>query len=158
MKKQTLPRQSAHIVDLLTIMYKNVSKIPEKKKRKLVLLVLHQTKVLIVQLGNALDADPKIILSKNVPSHLKTARKDASLTNLRKNVIVRKTTATMTMTLKYTHIWHECLMMRRSSSRTIFLFFFSDLFETLFHKMVRKSTICALCLGRVCFLIVFTRP
>ena len=54
-------------------------KISEKKKRKLVLLVLSQTKIQIVQLGNALDADPKIILSQNVPSHLKTVIKDASL-------------------------------------------------------------------------------
>ena len=68
-------------------------------------------KIQIVQLGNALDADLKIILSQNVPSHLKTVRKDASLTNLRKRAIVQKITAMMTMTLKYTHLWHKCLMM-----------------------------------------------
>ena len=39
----------------------NVSKRSERKKRKLVLLVLHLTKIRIVQLGNALDADLKII-------------------------------------------------------------------------------------------------
>ena len=33
----------------------------------------------------------------------------------------------------------------------------SDLFKTFFHRMVSKSTICALCLGSVCFFIVFTR-
>ena len=74
-----MPRQSAHIVDFLTILWKNVSKIPEKKKRKLVLLVLRLTKMQMLQLGNALDADLKTILSQNVPSHLKTVRKDASL-------------------------------------------------------------------------------
>ena len=110
-KKQTLPRQSAHIVESITILWKNVSKRSEKKKRKLVLLVLRQTKIQIVQLGNSFDVDPKIILSQNVPNHLKTVRKDASLTNLRKREIVRKKIATMTMTLKYTHLWHECLMM-----------------------------------------------
>ena len=82
MKKQTLSRQSAHIVGLLTILWKNVSKIPEKKKRKLVLLVLRLTKNQIVQLLNALDADLKIILSQTVQSHLKIVRKDASLTNI----------------------------------------------------------------------------
>ena len=44
-----------------------------------------------------------------------------------------------------------------STSRTSFLFLFSDHFNTFFHRMVRKSTICALCLGRVWFIIVFTR-
>ena len=45
-------------------------------------------KIRIVQLGNALDADLKIILSQNFPIHLKRVRKDASLTNLRKKAIV----------------------------------------------------------------------
>ena len=84
MKKQTLPRQSAHIVDFLTILWKNVSKGSERKRRKLARLVLHLTKIRIVQHGNALDADLKIILSQNVPSHLKKVRKDAILTNLSK--------------------------------------------------------------------------
>ena len=34
MKKQALPRQSAHIVDFLTILCKNILKISEKKKEK----------------------------------------------------------------------------------------------------------------------------
>ena len=55
----------------------NVLKRSENKKRKLVLMILRQTKIPIVQLGNALDADPKIILSKNVPNHLKTAKINA---------------------------------------------------------------------------------
>ena len=52
MRKQTLPRQSADIVDLITILWENVSKISEKKKRKLVLLVLHLTKI---QIGGSKD-------------------------------------------------------------------------------------------------------
>ena len=87
-------------------------KISAKKKRKLVLMVLRLTKIQIVQLGNALDVDLKIILSQNVPSHLNRAKRNISRTNLRKKAIVRKTIATMKMTLKYTHLWHECLMMR----------------------------------------------
>ena len=61
MIRKTLPRQSAYIVNLITILWKNVSKRSERKKRKLVLLVLHLTKIRIVQHGNALDADLKII-------------------------------------------------------------------------------------------------
>ena len=53
--------------------------------------------------------------------------------------------------------WTIWIFVWKSTSRTSFLFFFSDLFKTFFHRMVRKSTICALCLGRVFFFIVFTR-
>ena len=119
MIRQNLSRQSAHIVDFLTILWENESKISEKIKRKLVLLVLRQTKIRIVQLGNALDADLKIILSQNVPSHLNTVRKDASLRNLRKKVIVRATTAMMKMTIGYMHLWHECLMMKNAKVKTM---------------------------------------
>ena len=87
--------------------FKNIRKEKEKARSAGTL----SKKKLIVQLGNDLDADLKIILSQSVPSHLKTVRKDASLTNLRKKVIVRATTVMMTMTIRYTHLWHECLMM-----------------------------------------------
>ena len=118
-RRQTLPRQSAHIVDLITILWKNVSKGSERKRRKLARLVLHLNKILIVQLGNALDADLKIILSQNVPSHLKTVRKDASLKNLRKKVIVHATTSMMTMTIRYMNLWHECLVMTKAKVKTM---------------------------------------
>ena len=75
MKKQTLPRQSSHIVDLLTILWEIFSKRSDKKNRKLVLLVLRQTKIQIVQLENALDAAPKIILLLNVQNHLKMEKR-----------------------------------------------------------------------------------
>ena len=39
----------------------NVTKRSERKRKKLARLVLHQTKIRIVQLGNALDADLKIV-------------------------------------------------------------------------------------------------
>ena len=76
-RKKPLSIESAHIVDFLTILWKNVSKRSENKNRKLVLLVLCLTKIRIVQLGNALDADPKIILLKNVPIQLKMAKRNA---------------------------------------------------------------------------------
>ena len=65
-------------MDFLTILWKKNSKISEKKKRKLVLLALRQTKIQIVQLGNALDADPKIILSQNVWSHLRRRKENVN--------------------------------------------------------------------------------
>ena len=72
--------------------------------------MFHLTEIRIVRLGDVIYADLNITLSQNVPSHLKTVRKDASMKNLRTKVIVCATTAMMTMTLKYMHIWHECLM------------------------------------------------
>ena len=65
---------------------------------------ISSNRIWIVRLGNALDADMKIISLKNVSIHLKTVRKDSSLTKLSKRAIVQKTTAMMTMTLKYTHL------------------------------------------------------
>ena len=47
-EKANSAKASAHIVDFLTILWKNVLKISEKKKRKLVLLVLRLTKFQIV--------------------------------------------------------------------------------------------------------------
>ena len=53
------------------------SKRSEKENRKLVLLVLCLTEIRIVQHRSALDADMKITLSQNFPSHLNKVRKDA---------------------------------------------------------------------------------
>ena len=119
MRRQTLPRQCAHIVDLITILWKNVSNRSERKRRKLARLVLHLTKIRIVQLGNPLDTDLKIIWSQNVPSHLKTVRKDASLKNPTKKVIVHATTAMMTTNLRYMNLWNECLLMTNAKVKTM---------------------------------------
>ena len=51
--------------------FKNIRKDKEKSR----LLVLCQTKIQIVQLGNALDADPKIILSQNVQIQPRTEKR-----------------------------------------------------------------------------------
>ena len=95
------------------------SKGSDRKRKNLARLVFHITKIRIFQIGNDLDADLKIIWSQNFPSHLKTVRKDAILKNLRKKVIVHTTTAMMTTTLKYTHIWHECLVMTNAKVSTM---------------------------------------
>ena len=64
--------------------FKNIRKEKEKARSA----GTSSKQIQIVQLVNALDADLKIILSQNVPNHLKTVRKDASLTKLRKREIV----------------------------------------------------------------------
>ena len=53
--------------------FKNI----RKEKEKACSAGTSSNKNSIVQLGNDLDADPKIILSKNAPSHLKTAKRNA---------------------------------------------------------------------------------
>ena len=50
--------------------FKNIRKEKEKARSA----GASSKKIQIVQLGNALDADPKIILSQNFPSHLKTEK------------------------------------------------------------------------------------
>ena len=44
-------------------------------------------------------------------------RKDASLKNQGKKVIMHATTAMMTMKLKYTHLWHEFLVMKKRENK-----------------------------------------
>ena len=53
-------------------------------------------------------------------------------------------------------IWTIWNFVWRSTSRKSFPFFFLIFLKHFFHRMVRKSTICALCLDRVCFFVVFT--
>ena len=95
------------------------SKGSERKTKKLAQLVFHITEIRIVRLGNVIDADLKIILSQNIPSHIKTVRKDASRYILMKKVIVNATTAKMTMTIRYTHLWHECLVMMNEKVKSM---------------------------------------
>ena len=52
--------------------------------------------------------DHLIVICPNPPKDSEKRRKSE---NPRKRVIVHVTTEMMTMTLKYTHIWHKCLMM-----------------------------------------------
>ena len=47
----------------------------------------------------------------NVPSHQKIVKNGESKYVLMKNVIVHATTEKITMTIRYTHLWHECLVM-----------------------------------------------
>ena len=64
-----------------------------------------------VCLGNTLDVDLNITLSQNVPSHQKIMKNGESKYILMKKLIVHATTAKITMTIRYTHLWHECLVM-----------------------------------------------
>ena len=60
MRGQNLSRQGAHIVDLLTILWKNVSKGLDRKRKNLARLVFHLTEIRIVWLGNVIDTDLNI--------------------------------------------------------------------------------------------------
>ena len=63
--------------------------------------MFHQIDKWNVRLENALDVDLKITLLQNVQSKY----------NLMKKVIVYATTAKITVTARYMHLWHECLAM-----------------------------------------------
>ena len=90
---------------------KNVSKGLDRKSRKLAQLMFHLTGIRNFCLINALYVDLRITWSQNVPSHQKIMRNDVSKYVLMKKLIVHATTAKMTMTIRYTHLWHECLVM-----------------------------------------------
>ena len=110
MKKQTLPRQSAHIVDFLTILWGNVLKISEKKNINLVLLVLHQKKNSDRPARKCFRCGSEDHLIAKCPKPPKDSEKRRKSDKSKKKVIVRKTTAMMTMTLNYTHLWHKYLL------------------------------------------------
>ena len=79
------------------------------KRKNLVRLMFHLTDIWNVRLGNALDVNLKITLLQNVPSHQKIIRNSKCKYVLMKKVIMHATTAKITMTIRYTHLWHECL-------------------------------------------------
>ena len=76
--------------------------------------MLHLTGIRNVHLGNALDVDLKIIWSQNVPSHQKIMKNGKSKYVLMKKVIVHAETAKIKMNIRYTHLWHECLVMTKT--------------------------------------------
>ena len=82
-------------------------------------LMFHLTEIWNVRLVNALDVDLKITLSQNVPSHQKIIRNGESKYFLMKKVIVHVTTEKITMTIRYTHLWHECLAMMNAKVKSI---------------------------------------
>ena len=55
--------------------------------------------------------DLKITLSQNVPSHHKIMINGEGKYVLMKRVIMHATTAKITMTIRYMHLWHICLAM-----------------------------------------------
>ena len=73
--------------------------------------MLHPINKWNVRLEKILDVYLKITRSQNVPSHQKIMKKGERKYVLMKKVIVHATTAKITMTRRYTHLWHECLAM-----------------------------------------------
>ena len=59
-REHTLSRQSAHFLEVIIILRKNVSKGLDRKRRKLARLIFHITGICNVRLGNALDVDLNI--------------------------------------------------------------------------------------------------
>ena len=76
--------------------------------------MFHLTENRNIRLRNALDVDLKITLSQNVPSHQKIMRNGEGKYVLIKKVIVHAATAKIAMTIRYTHLWHECLAMKNA--------------------------------------------
>ena len=75
--------------------------------------MFHPIDIRNVCLGNSLDVDQKITLSQNFPSHQKIMKNGESKYVLMKKVIVHATKAKITMTIRYTHLWHVCLAMTK---------------------------------------------
>ena len=91
-----------------------ISKGLYRKRRKLARLMFHRTGIRNVRLVNALDVDLNITWSQNVPIHQKIIKNGESKYVLIKKLIVHATTAKITMTIRYTHLWHEFLVMTNS--------------------------------------------
>ena len=51
------------------------------------------------------------LMEKNIRSHQKISRNGESKYGLMKKAIVNATTAKITMTKRYIHLWHICLVM-----------------------------------------------
>ena len=81
--------------------------------------MFHQTEIGNICLGNALDVDLNITLSQNVPSHQKITINGEGKYVLMKKVIVYVTTAKVTTTIRYMHIWHECLVMTNAKVKNM---------------------------------------
>ena len=62
-------------------------------------------------LENALDVDLKITLLQNFQSHQKIMRNGKSKYFLMIKLIVHVTTAKITVTKRYMHLWHACMEM-----------------------------------------------
>ena len=72
--------------------------------------MFHLAEIWTVRLGNALDVNLKFTLSQNVPSHQNIMRNGEIKYVFMKKVIVHATTAKITMAIRYTHLWHACLV------------------------------------------------
>ena len=111
MKEQKLFRQSTLFVQVLSTLQKHVSKGLDKKRKNLVRLVIPTLDKHNGRLETFLDVYLKITSLKNVQSHIKRTRNGKSRYIVVKNVIVHVTTSKITVTKRYMHLWHVCLVM-----------------------------------------------
>ena len=87
------------------------SKGQESKRKNIARLMLWTIYERNVGLRNALDVDLKITCSQNVQSHQKITKNGEIKYVLMKKVIMHATTAKITATKGYMHLWYECLAM-----------------------------------------------
>ena len=92
-----------------------VSKGSERKREKLVSLVVWTTDIQRARLEKDLDADLRIISLLNFKSHLNIIISGKSKYVLMNEVTVHRrknaATAKITMIKRYMHLWHVCLIM-----------------------------------------------
>ena len=107
MRGHTLSRKSAHVVDLITILRKNVSKGLDRKRKKLVRLVLWTTDE---QNGHLemFRCGYEYHLTAKCPKPPKENEKRRK--QVRFNEKLHMTTAKIKMTNIYMHLWHACLI------------------------------------------------
>ena len=108
-KEHMLFRQSAHFVEVKITLQKDASKGQERKRKKLARMIFHRIDNWNVRLVNALDVDLKITFLQNFQNHQNIMKNGKSKYVLMKRVIVHVTTAKITVTKIYMHIWHVCL-------------------------------------------------
>ena len=111
MKEQTLFKKNTLFVEVLSTLQKNVSKRSDRKRKNLVRLVIWTTDERDVRHSNVLDVDLKITKLKNIQSHQNRTRDGEIKYILMEKVIVHATRVKITVTKRYMHLWHVCLVM-----------------------------------------------
>ena len=103
--------QSTHFVEVLITLQKNVSKGSDRKRKKLLRLLIQTIDKWDGRHGNVLDVDLKITKLQNFRNHQRKMRKGESNYVLMQKGIVHWKTTKITVTKRYMHQLHEFLVM-----------------------------------------------
>ena len=98
-------------MEVLITLQKNVSIESEKKSKNLVRLVIKTTVRRNICLGIFFRCVSEDHLISKCPKPPKKNEKRQKQKNLMKKVIVHATTAKITVTKGYMHLWHACMVM-----------------------------------------------